>query len=65
LGDLPPQILVVGCEPATLEPDEGGQMGLSAPVQAALDEAVPLVESLVQKIRAEAEQGDKTVPRNN
>ena len=43
------RILIVGCEPATLGPEEG-QMGLSEPVEAAVDEAANMVESLVLKI---------------
>jgi Ni,Fe-hydrogenase maturation factor len=43
------RVLLVGCEPATLGPEEG-QMGLSATVEAVVDEAVKLVESLVSKI---------------
>ena len=43
------QVLLVGCEPGTLGPEEG-QMGLSEPVEAVLDEAVKLVESLIAKI---------------
>lgn len=43
------RILLVGCEPETFGPEEG-QMGLSAPVHAAVDEAVGLVESLVTSI---------------
>lgn len=39
------RILLVGCEPETLGPEEGF-MGLSAPVQAAVDEAVTLIEEL-------------------
>jgi len=42
-------LLLVGCEPETLGGEEG-QMGLSATVGAAVDEAVKLVESLVEKI---------------
>ena len=42
-------ILLVGCEPETLGGDEG-QMGLSPAVDAAADEAVKLLESLVKKI---------------
>lgn len=41
-------MLLVGCEPETLGGEEG-QMGLSAAVEAAVDEAVKLVESLVSK----------------
>ena len=44
------RILLVGCEPATLGPEEG-QMGLSEPVAAAVEEAARLVESLVDKIQ--------------
>jgi hydrogenase maturation protease len=53
LGSQPGRVLVVGCEPASFGPDEGW-MGLSEPVQAAVDEAVPLVESLVEQILSEA-----------
>ena len=45
------RVLVVGCVPATLGPEEG-QMGLSEPVTAAVDEAVKLVDSLVTRILA-------------
>jgi hydrogenase maturation protease len=43
------RILLVGCEPETLGPEEG-QMGLSAPVEAAVEEAVKVVESLVARL---------------
>ena len=45
------RVLLVGCVPATLGPEEG-QMGLSEPVAAAVDEAVKLVDSLVTRILA-------------
>jgi hydrogenase maturation protease len=45
------RVLLVGCVPATLGPEEG-QLGLSAPVTAAVDEAVKLVDSLVIRILA-------------
>jgi hydrogenase maturation protease len=45
------KILLVGCEPATLGPEEG-QMGLSEPVAAMVDEAVKTIESIVEKIRS-------------
>jgi hydrogenase maturation protease len=44
------RVLVVGCEPAALEPDADGQIGLSESVHAAVDEAIRLVESLVADI---------------
>lgn len=49
------RILLVGCEPAPLA-SEDGYMGLSAPVAAAVDEAVELVESLVAQIVAEEQR---------
>ncbi|MGB9434446.1 MAG: hypothetical protein WBQ89_19545, partial [Candidatus Acidiferrum sp.] len=45
------RVLLVGCVPATLGPEEG-QLGLSEPVAAAVDEAVKLVGSLVTRILA-------------
>jgi hydrogenase maturation protease len=54
LGTLPPRVLVVGCEPSTavsLDDDEL-VMGLSAPVQAAMEEAVALVESVLEDLLA-------------
>jgi len=42
-------VLLVGCEPETLGGEEG-QMGLSATVEAAVDHAVKLVESIINKI---------------
>jgi hydrogenase maturation protease len=50
------RILVVGCEPATLGPEEG-QMGLSDPVEAAADEAVGLIESLIAATLQELKEG--------
>jgi hydrogenase maturation protease len=49
MGGKPKRLLLVGCEPATLGPEEG-QMGLSEPVQAVMDEAVLLVESLIGQL---------------
>ncbi len=43
------RLLVIGCEPETLG-GEQGQMGLSSPVEAALDEAVAVVEDVVNRI---------------
>ncbi len=45
-------MLLVGCEPTPLDPDEDFAPGLSEPVQAAVDGAVDLIESLVNQIRA-------------
>jgi hydrogenase maturation protease len=43
------RILLVGCEPETFGPEEG-QMGLSEAVEAAVEAAASIVESLVAKI---------------
>jgi hydrogenase maturation protease len=51
MGARPRKVLVVGCEPRPLDPDEleAGLMGLSEPVAAAIDPAVELVKTLVEK----------------
>ena len=49
LGGTLGSVVVIGCEPATLGPEEG-RMGLSPPVQAAVDAAVSLVETLVARL---------------
>jgi hydrogenase maturation protease len=47
LGGQPGRVVVVGCEPATVEADADGRIGLSRPVEAAVDEAIGMIESLV------------------
>lgn len=54
MGGQPARVLVVGCEPATLEPDPQGNFTLSAPVNAAVEEAVRMVEELITSTRTEA-----------
>jgi hydrogenase maturation protease len=49
LGGQPKHVLVVGCEPATLGDEFEGAMGLSAPVEAAVDGALAMIESLIAK----------------
>jgi hydrogenase maturation protease len=44
-------VVIVGCEPASLGSEEG-QMGLSEPVAAAVDQAVEVVESLCTNFRS-------------
>ena len=44
------RLLLVGCEPSPPGDVEEMAMGLSAPVQAAVNEAVGLIESLVARI---------------
>jgi hydrogenase maturation protease len=55
-------VLLVGCEPETLGGEEG-QMGLSASVETAVDEAVKLVESLVHRILNGNGPGSKLDPK--
>jgi len=52
LGGEPKRILLIGCEPM---PSDEERMGLSEPVEAAIDEAVGMVESLIARIT-----GDQT-----
>jgi hydrogenase maturation protease len=47
----PGRILLVGCEPATFGPENEGVMGLSPPVEAAVDRAVELIESMIARMR--------------
>jgi hydrogenase maturation protease len=59
MGAQPRRVLVVGCEPATLGDEFAGSMGLSAPVESAVEGAISIVESLIAKIAKEyAEGGD-------
>jgi len=48
IGTLPAQVLLVGCEPATLGPDEGA-IGLSPAVASAVDPAVAVIEELIAR----------------
>jgi hydrogenase maturation protease len=50
MGGQLKKLLLVGCEPQTFGPEEG-QMGLSAPVEAAVNEAVKVVEVLIARFR--------------
>lgn len=54
LGGHIPRLLVVGCEPGTTEPNEDGRIGLSAPVQAQVEEAVCVIERLIASTRTHA-----------
>ena len=47
------RILLVGCEPESLGSEEEGQMGLSATVSAAVEDAADLVEALVGRLLRE------------
>src|ERR1700733_3430300 len=47
LGGKVGRLLVVGCEPSSVEPDHEGNIGLSEPVNAAVDEAVRMIEEII------------------
>ena len=51
MGGQPGPLRVIGCEPAVLGTEGDPVMGLSEPVQAAVAEAVRLVESLITENR--------------
>ncbi|MEO6568106.1 MAG: hydrogenase maturation protease [Opitutaceae bacterium] len=52
LGGQPGRLFLVGCEPAVLEAEDG-TMGLSPVVQAAVPQALEMVESLLRDLLAE------------
>lgn len=54
---VPGKILLIGCEPETFGPENEGLMGLSPPVEAAVDRAVELIESIITRLRT-----PRTVP---
>lgn len=50
MGAISAQVLVVGCEPKDFGNELEGRMGLSSPVQAAVEEAATMVEELAGRI---------------
>lgn len=50
LGGRVERLVVVGCEPTSVEDPEEMRAEMSAPVSTAVDEAVPLIESLVERV---------------
>jgi hydrogenase maturation protease len=54
-GTLKQKILLVGCEPATFGGEEG-QMGLSEPVEAAVDDAATMIATTVGELLQEPKQ---------
>jgi hydrogenase maturation protease len=52
LGNEAPPVFLVACEPLSFG-DEGGAIGLSAPVAAAVEPALAVVTDVVQRLRAE------------
>jgi hydrogenase maturation protease len=64
LGGPLKQIFLVGCEPESLGGEEG-KMGLSDTVAASIDEAVRMVESVVDRILAGKALAEETVEHLN
>jgi hydrogenase maturation protease len=54
MGPITAPVFVIGCEPHDFGDELEGRMGLSAPVQAAVEAASTMVEGLVARIRAGA-----------
>jgi hydrogenase maturation protease len=50
MGGTIERLLLVGCEPTPDDTYEDMQAGLSDPVQAAVEEAIPLLESLIARL---------------
>ena len=50
MGTISAKVLVLGCEPQDFGDEVEGRMGLSVPVQAAVEEASNMVEQLVGRI---------------
>jgi hydrogenase maturation protease len=55
LGGQPRRLLVLGCEPGSFGPADQGQMGLSEPLQAALEPAVAMAERIIGQLCQEVE----------
>ena len=49
MGQAIPCIRLLGCEPATFEPNDGGDLQLSDAVRGAMDEAIDIIESLIKQ----------------
>src|SRR4051812_44965658 len=62
MGTIPRRVLIVGCEPTPLHPEDT-QLGLSDPVSNAIDSAIEAVESLVTKLRGP--QPAETMPASS
>ena len=56
LGPISAKILVLGCQPQDFGDELEGRMGLSPPVQAAVEEAANMAQQLVTKALAQSEQ---------
>jgi hydrogenase maturation protease len=61
MGGAVSRILLIGCEPLTLGPEEEGALGLSSVVTTAVDHAVDVVESLISTILSESNAAEEAI----
>jgi hydrogenase maturation protease len=59
LGGQPPRLFLVACEPLSLDPDGTGHMGLTEPVEASIDGAIDMVDSLLRDILGGTGAGER------
>jgi hydrogenase maturation protease len=59
LGGRCERLVLVGCEPQTFGDEDEGAVGLSPPVAAAVDEAVPAIETLIGELLEEEKLAHK------
>lgn len=50
LGGEVGRVLVVGCEPSIVDAEEDGNIGLSPPVRAAVDQAIAMIDELISEV---------------
>ncbi len=62
MGGKVEQLLLVGCEPTPVADYEDMQPGLSDPVRAAVEEAIPLLESLIARLLRKERIGSGSQP---
>lgn len=62
MGGKVERLLLVGCEPSPGSDYDEMQTGLSSPVRAAVDEAIPLLESLIERLLRGEAIGQNEVP---
>jgi hydrogenase maturation protease len=63
MGGAPRRVVLLGCEPQALTEEElaEGRMGMSEAVNASLDEAVSMAQSLLEKLIAEISDEQRTI----
>jgi hydrogenase maturation protease len=62
MGGKIERLLLIGCEPTPVDDYEEMQPGLSVPVRAAVEEAIPLMESLIVRLLRGESIGSQSDP---